>query len=485
MFVLDPKGELAAATAWYRKNVLKHRVFIVRPECLDGSNARFNPLLELRVKTEHEILDAYNLATAICDPDGSGFEGDSGVWKKRARELMAALMLHILYLPKYSEKSLRTVINFLTDPSVALRDKFEEMKSTQHDPSGVMGWLDASGRPTRTHPFVASAAQQQLDRDVGEATSVKSETETYLNIFRDNKLGANTAVSDFAMADIMNGPVPCTIYYQVNPRDSETYKPYTRLFLNMLINQNLGPMSYDANVRPIRPYRYKLGMLLDEWPMLGRLDLFVKQLAYIAGWGIKVAIVAQSSDQIEEVYGERNSVLSNIHTVVFSAMNTQRSAEMFSAYLGNRTYYYEQKSRGKGGSSKSDHAEGAPLITPAQMRRIPKDELIVLMGHEKPFPVKKIVYYEDDSGFKANVRVRSVLSDRIPAELQTGYETRVAEQRATLERCQERMRAAVTISVPAATEQSPADQLRALLLSATPASVGTGVGSPEDDDEVF
>ena len=97
----------------------------------------------------------------------------------------------------------------------------------------------------------------------------------------------------------MNGPVPASLYLTISPDSLETYKPYLRLFLNLLINRNVGPLSFGADARPIKSYVWKLGMILDEFTStLGELTIFATQLAFIAGYGIKPAIIVQDEQQL-------------------------------------------------------------------------------------------------------------------------------------------------------------------------------------------
>ena len=43
--------------------------------------------------------------------------------------------------------------------------------------------------------------------------------------------------------------------------------------------------------------------MLDEFPALGRLDFFESALAFMAGYGLKSFLIAQSLNQIEKAYG--------------------------------------------------------------------------------------------------------------------------------------------------------------------------------------
>jgi hypothetical protein len=70
---------------------------------------------------------------------------------------------------------------------------------------------------------------------------------------------------------------------------------------------------------------------------LGRLDFFESALAFMAGYGIKSFLIAQSLNQIEKAYGANNSVLDNCHVRVAFATNDERTAKRVSDALGTAT----------------------------------------------------------------------------------------------------------------------------------------------------
>ena len=51
------------------------------------------------------------------------------------------------------------------------------------------------------------------------------------------------------------------------------------------------------NTQAKAPQRHQLLMLLDEFPTLGRLTFFETELAYMAGYGIRALMIAQSLNQ--------------------------------------------------------------------------------------------------------------------------------------------------------------------------------------------
>ena len=74
-----------------------------------------------------------------------------------------------------------------------------------------------------------------------------------------------------------------------------------------------------------RPQR--LLLMLDEFPALGRLDFFESALAFMAGYGIRAFLIAQSLNQIEKAYGLNNAILDNCHVRVSFATNDERTAK--------------------------------------------------------------------------------------------------------------------------------------------------------------
>ncbi len=435
LFCNDPKREVSSASAYFRRHYLGQHIFLVDPYDDTGTGARICLTDEIRVRTGFEIIDSMNFATAVVDPDGSG------VWKKRARDLLTGVLLHVLWSDEFPNKSLKTCIDFVTDPKTSFREKLHRMLSYDHDREGRYGWRHVDGTITKTHPFIASAVRQQMDRAEAEAGSVKSEYESYLSIYRDNLIADNTTVSDFSIADIVDGIAPATVYMSINPANIETAKPFIRLFLNLLINRNLVPLYFDeVTGRQKQAHRWKLAMLLDEFTStLGRLDIFARQLAYIAGYGFKPAIVIQDMEQLFETYGRYENITSNCHIQIFGAMNKPVSAEHFSKALGMRTIGYEQFSHAVGGQRNvTEHTTGIPLLSPSQIQQLSEDQAVMLMGGQKPVPMYKLRFYDDDSALAGRAIPAPVdfESDRIPYSRQVGRRNRAELEASYLQRCQ-------------------------------------------------
>ena len=87
---------------------------------------------------------------------------------------------------------------------------------------------------------------------------------------------------------------------------------------------------------PSKSRKHKLLMMLDEFPALGRLDFFETALAFMAGYGIRAYLIAQSLNQISKAYGENNAILDNCHVRIAFSSNDERTAKRISDALGHR-----------------------------------------------------------------------------------------------------------------------------------------------------
>jgi type IV secretion system protein VirD4 len=142
--------------------------------------------------------------------------------------------------------------------------------------------------------------------------------------------------------------------------------------------------------------------MLDEFPALGRLDFFESALAFMAGYGLKSFLIAQSLNQIEKAYGQNNSILDNCHVRVSFATNDERTAKRVSDALGTATelramknYAGHRLSPWLGHLMVSRQETARPLLTPGEVMQLPADDELVLVSGCHPIRAKKARYYED------------------------------------------------------------------------------------------
>jgi type IV secretion system protein VirD4 len=142
--------------------------------------------------------------------------------------------------------------------------------------------------------------------------------------------------------------------------------------------------------------------MLDEFPALGRLDFFESQLAFMAGYGIRSFLIAQSLNQIERAYGPNNAILDNCHVRVAFATNDERTAKRVSDALGtateirdSRNYAGHRLSPWLGHLMVSRQETARPLLTPGEVMQLPPTDEIILVSGCPPIRARKARYYED------------------------------------------------------------------------------------------
>jgi len=189
----------------------------------------------------------------------------------------------------------------------------------------------------------------------------------------------------------------------VPPSDISRTKPLIRLILNQ-IGRRLTE-SLDGSDGIAR--RHKLLLMLDEFPALGRLDFFESALAFMAGYGLRSFLIAQSLNQIEKAYGPNNSILDNCHVRVAFASNDERTAKRISDALGTatelraqRNYAGHRLSPWLGHLMVSRQETARQLLTPGEVMQLPPDDEIVMVSGQPPVKAKKIRFYADPN-FKA------------------------------------------------------------------------------------
>jgi type IV secretion system protein VirD4 len=376
--VHDIKGENWQLTAGWRAHF--GRVLLFDPT--NPLSAAYNPLLEVR-RGDTEVRDVQNVADILVDPEGALERRNH--WEKTSHSLLVGAILHVLYAEP--DKTLAGVANFLSDPKRPIEATLRAMLATRH-----LG--------DYAHPVVASAARELLNKSENERSGVLSTAMSFLGLYRDSVVARVTARCDWRISDLGDEKYPVTLYLVVPPSDISRTKPLVRLILNQIGRR----LTEERNVRS-----RQILLMLDEFPALGRLDFFESVLAFMAGYGLKAFLIAQSLNQIEKAYGPNHSILDNCHVRVAFASNDERTARRVSDALGTATelramknYAGHRLSPWLGHLMVSRQETARPLLTPGEVMQLPPDDELVLLSGIPPIRAKKARYY-DDSGLKSRV----------------------------------------------------------------------------------
>lgn len=372
--VHDIKGENWNLTAGFRSRF--SRVLLFDPT--NAASAAYNPLLEVR-RGVTEVRDVQNIADVLVDPEGSLERRNH--WEKTSHSLLVGAILHVLYAEP--DKTLAGVAAFLSDPRRTIEATLTAMMATPH--------LGKAG----VHPVVASAARELLNKSENERSGVLSTAMSFLGLYRDPVIAQVTRQCDWRIADLVSGKQPATLYLVVPPSDISRTKPLIRLILNQ-VGRRLTEELEDSGKR------HRVLLMLDEFPALGRLDFFESALAFMAGYGLKAFLIAQSLNQIEKAYGQNNAILDNCHVRVCFATNDERTAKRVSDSLGTATemramknYAGHRLSPWLGHLMVSRSETARALLTPGEIMQLPPDDEIVMLAGLHPIRAKKARYFKD------------------------------------------------------------------------------------------
>ncbi|WP_095084947.1 conjugal transfer protein TraG [Mesorhizobium sophorae] len=372
--VHDIKGENWQLTAGFRA---RHgRVLLFDPT--NPKSSSYNPLLEVR-RGEWEVRDVQNIADILVDPEGSLERRNH--WEKTSHALLVGAILHVLYAEP--DKTLAGVAGFLSDPKRPIESTLSAMMKTAH--------LGEAG----PHPVIASAARELLNKSDNERSGVLSTAMSFLGLYRDPVVAEVTRRCNWRITDLVEDKHPTTLYLVVPPSDINRTKPLIRLILNQIGRR----LTEDLQARA---KGHRLLLMLDEFPALGRLDFFESALAFMAGYGLKSFLIAQSLNQIERAYGANNSILDNCHVRVSFATNDERTAKRVSDALGTatemramRNYAGHRLSPWLGHLMVSRSETARPLLTPGEVMQLPSTDEIVMVSGAPPIRAKKARYHED------------------------------------------------------------------------------------------
>jgi type IV secretion system protein VirD4 len=369
--VHDIKGENWQLTAGWRARFGRALLF----DPTNPDSAGYNPLLEVR-RGDTEVRDVQNVADILVDPEGALERRNH--WEKTSHSLLVGAILHVLYAE--TDKTLAGVASFLSDPKRPIETTLRAMMTTRH-----LG--------ERPHPVVASAARELLNKSENERSGVLSTAMSFLGLYRDPVVARVTSRCDWRISDLVDGVRPTTLYLAVPPSDISRTKPLVRLVVNQIGRR----LTEELKVR-----RHRMLLMLDEFPALGRLDFFESALAFMAGYGLKAFLIAQSLNQIEKAYGPNNSILDNCHVRVAFATNDERTARRVSDALGTatelramRNYAGHRLSPWLGHLMVSRQETARHLLTPGEVMQLPPTDELVLVSGSPPIRAHKARYYED------------------------------------------------------------------------------------------
>ena len=392
---LDSKGDLARNYGTIAKNCYGYNVSVIdlrNPTRSDGNNlltlvnrymdiARKDPKnLAARAKAEKY---AKILAKTIVNPDGDDSNrGQNAFFYDAAEGLLTSVILMLAeFLPPDQEHpqerrhivSVFKLVQDLLEPS--------KVKGKSHFQL-LMGKLP----PDHKARWFAGAALNSAEQAMA---SVMSTVLSRLNAFLDSEL-EQVLCFDSAIDAEKFGSEKSAIFLILPEEDT------TKNFMAGLMIQNLSRELFAVADENGGKLQNRVVLFCDEFGTMPPFDVLP---LFSAGRSRRLTLVPiiQSLAQLEKNYGKEGSeiIQDNCQDTIFGgfAPNSQ-TAEVLSKALGNRTVLSGSVSRGKNDPSQSLQMMERPLLTPDELKSIPKGNFIVQKTGQHPMRTRLRLFLE-------------------------------------------------------------------------------------------
>jgi len=300
----------------------------------------------------HDVADAQAMAAVLLSADRQ--HGGDSFWRRAATNLLAACALHY--------------------PSLgAVLDARQDLKQMARD-------LKASEAPGAAD-LAADFANSMATKDPRLALNIMATAfESGLAPWADPVLRAITDQTDLDLATQLTRTRTVFIL-RCARRHTAAYGPYLGTILRVLVSRldNLGELGGG-------PLPIPVGLILEEFPALGRLDSLVRDVNLVRKRRISVLTAAQSLAQFDHIYsapGETDQLLAGLATKIVFGGCDGRTAAYFSELSGQQTVALTSVSRSRLPGQRMQDSSTASLRGRALL--LPDDIIRPERGHATVF----------------------------------------------------------------------------------------------------
>jgi type IV secretion system protein VirD4 len=400
LVVQDTKEEVYKYTAGFRA---KHgqAVYKFRPFCEDYKSARYNPLGYVR-DGDFRIGDLISIGEVFY-PSG----GRDAFFDDQARNLFVGLGLLLCETPalpctigemlRQSSGKGQPIKDYLQ--GIINQRNYREVEEVNKETGEITKTLvpiaewDGEGLPPLSDECVDSI-NRFLSTSDNTRSSILASFNAPLLIWLNPIVDAATSANDFDLREIRKRPMSIYVCIPLN-KLSEAGRLVGLLF-SQLINENIKELPEDNPA-----LKHECLLLMDEFTAIGKIPIFAKAIGYMAGFGLRAAIVIQSLSQLRSAYGveDARTITTNASLQIAFAPKDKDDANDYSELLGYMTVKGKSISRRAGGMggtpNETESDQKRALLLPQELRELSRDQQIIVMEGMKPILCEKIRYYND------------------------------------------------------------------------------------------
>jgi len=370
LIVTDPKGELYNITSEFLRDQ-GYEVLLFN--LLDMKKSlRYNPVDY--VENTEEALRLSNMI--ISNTDGNAQTNDP-MWKNAEMAYYAALMMYLKETRPKEEQHIKSILQFGTKIGRD-EDLLDEIFDSLPDDSEALEMYN-----------IFRLAQDKTRAGILIGFGVR------LKLWVSKNVANLTAKSDFNLNQLGNRK---TALFLLIPDNDSTYD----LLPGLLIDQAFQELYKQAGMNDTGALEIRVRCILDEIANISTINNFERKVSSMRSRGISVVPIFQSITQFANRYDKDrwSEILSSSDTIVFLGTNDQKTAKYFSEKLGKTTLLINgitETSNDRGDSeTKSHNFIGKPLLSPDELEKFPRNELIVFQSGRNPIKLKKHLYYKQN-----------------------------------------------------------------------------------------
>ena len=349
--VVDVKGELAAVSGLWRRNV--GRVVMLNPFGLHVDlpgyehlqSHGFNPLAQLDHRAPSFNRMAARMAEALISIDP---ETKDPHWPLSGRALVAALIMYatIEAAENGEAPTMRRVRELICQAS-----KSKDMLSGEKGLPVLAKKMISMGLDEawsqKNYAGLRNKAGQFYDY-TREVASIASTARIQTEPFDDPEIADDMEGSDFDFRTIKR--VPTTVYIILPPEEMERHSKWLRIVLTA---------AFQGVMRVRRKGEPKTLFILDEFFALGRLDIVATVWALVRGYGVQIMPVVQDISQLKILYSEMwETFLGMAGAVLSFAPNDNVTADWLAKRAGETTRDSTSRSVTRTTSTSTGHSKG-------------------------------------------------------------------------------------------------------------------------------
>ena len=403
---LDTKGDLARNYGKIASHYYNFKVSVIdlrNPTRSDGfsfltlvnhymDKARKDPN-DLASKAKAEKY-AKILAKTIINPEGDASQyGENAFFYDSAEGLLTAIVLLLAEFmpPKEGEPEKRHIVSAFK----LVQDLLAPPKNSRSK-NGFQPLMDLLPSEHKAR-WLAGAALNSSDQSMA---SVMSTVLSRLNAFLDTEL-EQVICYDSPINAEMFASEKCAIFLILPEEDP------AKNFIAGLMIQNLSRELFSVADENGGRLKNRVIFYCDE---LGTMPPFDILPLFSAGRsrGLTLVPIIQSLAQLEKNYGKEGAeiICDNCQDTIFGGFSPQsKTAEALSSALGSRTVLSGSVSQGKDSNNQSLQMMERPLMTPDELKSIPKGEFVVMKTGTHPMRTKLRLFLDwgitfDSEGYR-------------------------------------------------------------------------------------